>query len=114
MNLNYAHANMSDPKNDPTNDSDRAIERLDVEDEDQRQKRMRTCFPSHAHLQTCNPVSLPGGVFMQLDSKVVPKPQGVAGNLAFDFGERKTFMVEPNSERKWTVPVVLSPEWTLD
>lgn len=37
---------------------------------------------------------------MQLDSKSAQKPQGAPHGFNFDFGDRKTFMVPPPSERK--------------
>ncbi|KIP04324.1 hypothetical protein PHLGIDRAFT_31403 [Phlebiopsis gigantea 11061_1 CR5-6] len=67
---------MNDMQHDNTKGKNRAIERLDVEDDEHRHERMHD-------------------LLMQLDSKTAAAPQH--GPRTFDFGERKTFMAEPPS-----------------
>ena len=52
---------------------------------------------------------------MQLDSKATSRTQEAPRNMNFDFGDRKTWMVEPPSERVsrfFTISGVV-PELTL-
>ncbi|KAJ3557462.1 hypothetical protein NM688_g1458 [Phlebia brevispora] len=70
---------MSDTQHDPsTTGRTRGLERLEVEDEEERQQRMHD-------------------IFMQLDNKQ-SQPRSPEIPRAFDFGDRRTFMIEPPTE----------------
>ncbi|THG97983.1 hypothetical protein EW026_g4137 [Hermanssonia centrifuga] len=68
---------MSDIQNDPSTGKIRAVEKLEVEDEEKRQQRMHD-------------------MFMQLDGKL--QTQARETPRTFDFGDRTTFLVEPPIE----------------
>ncbi|PSR72591.1 hypothetical protein PHLCEN_2v11584 [Hermanssonia centrifuga] len=68
---------MSDILNDPSTGKIRAVEKLEVEDEEKRQQRMHD-------------------MFMQLDGKL--QTQARETPRTFDFGDRTTFLVEPPIE----------------
>lgn len=87
---------MSDTHYDLTKGQTGEAEKLDVEDEDSRQQRLRM---SQYHVQLGTPLTrrfVTDDVLMHLDKSTSYHQADNAHS--FDFGDRKTFMVEPPLE----------------
>lgn len=93
---------MSDTQPESKNEKARAIEKLEVEDDESRQLRMRMFWnvsfsPSRPLLDKNVYGPILDNVFAQLEKS--PSTQTHHGSLNFDFGDRRTYAVDPPSER---------------
>ena len=88
---------MNTTRNDFTKGKTRAHERLDVEDDERRQQRMRMWPAVYAFSHMLTHSSPADDMFAHLESKSPPHARDVP--RSFDFGDRRTFMVEPPTER---------------
>ena len=83
--------------------SDHRPQTLEVEDAEQRQKRLRMCSvfpPFSSHPTQCDFLFLFGSAEAILERLNGEGPStGESPNLSFDFGDRRTFAMEPPTER---------------
>ena len=90
---------MSDTQHDISNSKRTRLERLEVEDDEQRQQRMRASGLSFYVWNSADRQEYADDIFMQLDNKQQQSRQPQGFNRAFDFGDRTTFKMQPPTER---------------